>query len=253
MRRLALSLSVLVFAAGFLAPTAASAQQSVNVFLGGFIPHNVDCGGAVCRSGARGDDDVLFNDLATLPDPFEFSVKDFNGVTVGGEWLVGFGDWFDAGIGLGFYKRTAPSVYLGLINANGSEIPQDLSLRIVPLTATIRFLPLGRRAPIRPYVGAGAGTFFWRYRESGQFVDPTDRRTIFTGDFVGSGTSAGPVVLGGVTVPIGKVAPGFEVRYQSAKGSLPASQEFAGPNGDPSRAKIDLGGWNYLFVLNVRF
>jgi hypothetical protein len=53
-------------------------------------------------------------------------------------------------------------------------------------------------------------------------------------------------VLGGVRVPIGPTAVGFEARYQSAKGSLPANQDFAG-------SKIDLGGMNYLFTFNIRF
>jgi hypothetical protein len=236
MRRLALSLSILAFATGFLAPTTASAQQSVNFFIGGFNPRSLD---------ARASDDVLVNNLSLGENSLDFNIKDFNGVTVGGEWLVGLGDWFDAGLGLGYYQRTAPSVYLTQINMDGSEIAQDLKLRIVPFTATVRFLPLGHRAPIQPYVGGGVGIFAWRYSETGQFVDPSDH-TIFTGNFVGSGTNAGPVVLGGVTVPIANVGIGGEIRYQSAKGSLPASQEFAGP-------KIDLGGWNYLFIVKVRF
>ena len=46
--------------------------------------------------------------------------------------------------------------------------------------------------------------------------------------------------------PIGPVAPGFEVRYQGGKGTLPGDQSF-------SATKIDLGGMNYLFTLNIRF
>src|SRR5262249_15170039 len=122
---------------------------------------------------------------------------------------------------------------------------QDLKLRIVPITATVRLLPLGHHAPVRPYVGAGVGIFAWRYSETGQFVDPFDN-SIFSGNFVGSGVNAGPVVLGGATIAIGNLGFGGEVRWQSAKGTLPASQTFAGP-------KIDLGGFNYLFVVNVRF
>jgi hypothetical protein len=45
---------------------------------------------------------------------------------------------------------------------------------------------------------------------------------------------------------LGQFDPGFEVRYQSATGDLPASQTFAGP-------RIDLGGFNYLFTFNIRF
>ena len=44
---------------------------------------------------------------------------------------------------------------------------------------------------------------------------------------------------------------GFEARYQSAKGDLPANQGF-GFDISPT-PKIDLGGFNYLFTVNVRF
>src|SRR5436190_1722551 len=81
----------------------------------------------------------------------------------GGGYLVGLGHWFDAGLGVGFYQHTVPSVYRSLVNdANGSEIEQDLKLRIVPFAATVRFLPLGH-APVQPYVGAGVGLLRWRY------------------------------------------------------------------------------------------
>jgi hypothetical protein len=235
MRRLVLAFSVFsVFALviGFIGtPQASAQQQSVNLFLGGFIPHRFD---------ARPVDDVLVNDQNFL----DFRIPDFDGFTFGGEYLVGLGNFLEGGLGIGYYQDTAHSVYLFQVNANGSEIPQDLKLRIVPFTATVRFLPLGRHAPIQPYVGAGVGVLHYRYSETGQFVDSDN--SIFTGDFVGSGTATGPVVLGGVRMSLGQFDPGFEVRYQSATGDLPASQTFAGP-------RIDLGGFNYLFTFNIRF
>ena len=87
--------------------------------------------------------------------------------------------------------------------------------------------------------------FAWRYSETGDFV-ASDNDTIIHGTFVGSGSKAGPVVLGGVRVPMGPVAVGGEVRYQSAVADLPGDQGFAG-------SKIDLGGFNYLLTFNIRF
>ena len=124
------------------------------------------------------------------------------------------------------------------------EVVSHLKLRIVPFTATFRWLPVGHNAPIQPYVGGGVGVFGWRYSESGEFVDSSDR-SIFTGNFEGSGAAVGPVVLGGVRVPIGRTALGFEARYQHAKGELPRDQEFSGSE--------NLGGMNYLFTFNIRF
>jgi outer membrane protein W len=216
---------------GLLATPQASAQQSVNFYVGAFTLRAVD---------GRDRNDVLVNNLNFLA----FDVKDFNSPTVGGEWLIGLGDNFEGSLGVGFHTRTVPTVYLNFVNTNGSEIEQDLKLRVVPFTATVRFLPMGRHNGIEPYIGAGVGVFNYRYSESGQFL-ATDR-TIFRDTFVGSGSAAGPVILGGVRVPVGSWGIGGEIRYQSAKGDLPADQDFAG-------SKIDLGGFNYLFTVNVRF
>ncbi len=171
-------------------------------------------------------------------------IGDFHGVTFGGEWLFGLGEWFDAGAGLGFYSKSVDSVYSDLTHSNGDEIEQDLKLRVVPFTATVRFLPLGRRASVEPYIGAGVGVFAWRYSETGEFVDIDD--IIFRDSFSGSGATAGPVVLGGVGVPFGSWSIGFEGRYQWAQGDLPADQGFWG-------TKIDLGGFTTWRSFKVRF
>lgn len=232
MRRLFLSLSAVALVAGFITTPAASAQQSFNVYVGRFTPRAID---------ARTEGDVLVRNV----DFLEFNIKDFSGATVGGEWLVRMGDLFEAGLGVGFYTRTVPSVYRDFVNNNGTEIDQDLKLRVVPFTATVRFLPLGHRGGVQPYIGGGVGVHSWRYSETGQFVDFTDR-SIFRDRFVGRGSAVGPVVLGGIRVPVGPTAIGGEIRYQSAKSNLPADQEFAG-------SKIDLGGMNYLFTVKFGF
>ena len=93
-----------------------------------------------------------------------------------------------------------PSVYRDFVNDNGSEIAQDLKLRIVPITATIRFLPVGRGGPVEPYIGGGIGIFNWRYSEAGEFVDFSDG-SIFRAQFKADGTSVGPVVVAGLRLP----------------------------------------------------
>ena len=216
---------------GVLDSPAASAQQSFNFYIGGFVPRPED---------ARKADDVLVNNL----DFLVFNIKDFNGPTFGGEYLAGIGDHLEAGLGIGFQTRAVPTVYSNFVNANGSEIEQELKLRVIPATATIRFLPLGNRDAITPYIGAGVGIFAWRYSESGQFL-ATDS-SIFRDTFVGSGTATGPVILGGLRVPVGHWGVGGEIRYQSATGDLPKDQDFSG-------TKIDLGGFTYSFMVNVRF
>ena len=167
------------------------------------------------------------------------------GITAGGEYLVGLNNFLDAGLGVGFYSQRVPSVYANKVNSDGSEIRQDLSLRMVPFTATVRLLPFGRSNGFEPYIGAGVAIINWRYKEAGQFVDGFDN-SIFTDSFEGSGTATGPTILGGVRVPVGQWSVGGEVRWQTAKGDLPSNMGFAG-------STVDLGGWNYLATFQVRF
>jgi outer membrane protein W len=237
MRRLRRVVGFVAFAAGLFAASTAHAQQSVNIHLGGFAPNGQD---SRVRENGRSND-VLVNNQ----DFLAFNIKDFNGGTLGVEYLVGLNRWLDAGLGVGIYKRSVPSVYADFINDNGSEIEQTLKLRIVPFTATVRLLPLGRSAAVRPYIGAGLGVFNWRYSESGSFIDFSDS-SIFNESFIGSGTATGPVILGGLRFPVGPWDIGAEVRHQKASGDLPADQDF-------SADKIDLGGWTYTATFNIRF
>lgn len=241
MKRLVTVLGTLGCVAGpaLLTPESASAQvtrvesrQSIGFNLGYF---------AVRGEDSRVDGDVLFADR----DSLAFLVKDFNFATFGGEWVVGISDHLEAGVGVGFYQRTVPSVYLDVTHSDGSEIAQDLKLRIIPLTATVRFLPMGRGS-VEPYVGAGIGVFNWRYSETGEFVDFSDD-SIFRSRYIAKGNAAGPVVLGGVRVPVSDVwLIGGEIRYQKAEGDIDPIEGLLGD-------KIDLGGWTTSFTVHLRF
>jgi opacity protein-like surface antigen len=136
-----------------------------------------------------------------------------------------------------------PSVYAFLVEDDGTEIEQDLRLRVVPFSATVRLLPFGRDTAIQPYVGAGIAVLSWRYSEVGEFVDFDG--LVFQGRFVETGTDTGPLVLVGARFPAGNWTVGGEVRYQRAEGELPAD-EFLG-------SSIDLGGFNYLLTFTARF
>jgi len=237
MRRL-LSLPVIAMVFVMAAASTASAQTSINFFLGGFSPAPLD---------GRGTDDVIFQNsafLTTLNRDRGIDVDEFNGVTVGGEFLVGLANHIEGSLGLGFYQKSVPVVYTDLVNATGQEIFQDLKLRVVPFTATVRYLPLGRGSAIQPYIGAGVGVYSYRYSETGEFID--SRNNIFVDSFKASGSATGPAILGGVRFPIGPLGVGGEIRWQDAKADLPADQGFAG-------SRLDLGGVNYLFTVNFHF
>jgi hypothetical protein len=220
------------------APSSASAQQTLNFSLGYFA--------------VRGEDARTTGDQVAFDRNFlAFNVSDFNGATVGGEWLVPIGDFFEGGAGISFSRRTVPSVYTNFTDNTGAEIEQQLRLRIVPVSFTFRVLPLGQTSPVQPYFGAGVGIFNWRYSESGDFIDfSSPGNPVYNASYVGSGSNAGPVALGGIRFAGDSASAGFEVRYQKATGDLPAS-DFADPS-NPA-PKIDLGGWSYQFTAGIRF
>ncbi len=212
-------------------PASASAQQTLNFTLGGFVPKGFD---------ARVEGDTLIENR----DLLLFEMGDFTGGAVGAEWLIPLGEYFEAGAGLGFYRRTVATIYEDFEDNDGTEIDQDLRLRIVPLTFTIRVLPLGQSNGVQPYLGGGIGVFAWRYSESGEFVDFADGGTIFNESYVESGNETGPVAFGGIRFAGDRLSAGGEIRYQAAEGEL--SEDFLGP-------RLDLGGWTYAFTLGIRF
>ncbi len=222
----------LVAGTAVLMPAAdAAAQQTLNLSLGYFAVRGAD---------ARVEGDVINTNSTFLA----FDVEDFNTASIGGEWLVPLGEYLEAGAGISFSRRTVPSVYQAFVDVDGSEIEQDLRLRMVPIDFTVRVLPLGQRNALQPYFGAGLGVVNWRYSEFGDFIDFGNDNEIFPGQFVADGSATGPVVLGGLRFGGETMSVGGEIRYRSAEGDL--DENFAAP-------QIDLGGWTYNFTIGVRF
>src|SRR4030095_6370860 len=128
--------AALVFAASFTCAQRVHAQQTLNFTIGYFNP--VDYHDRV--SG-----DVLNNNLtfrAFYPD-------EFGGASIGGEWLVAVGRFLEAGAGVSYSGQTVPSVYLDFVDPDGTEIDQDLRLRVVPIAFTVRVLPFGQSRPVQ--------------------------------------------------------------------------------------------------------
>lgn len=225
----------LLVGAMLMCATVASAQdlgrQTVNFTLGYFTPFGFD---------ARDDDDVLNANSTFLL----FDSDDFNGASVGGEWLFPLARHIEGGIGVSFSSQTVQSIYTDFVDPDGTEIDQDLHLRLVPFAFTVRLIPVSPQALLQPYVGGGVGLISWRYTEIGEFIDFNAGREIFNGRFEESGTNAGPIFLGGIRFASDTFSTGFEIRYQTADGDL--NSDFAAP-------EIDLGGWTYNFTAGVRF
>lgn len=218
----------------------AAAQQTLNFSLGYF---------SLLGDSRRVDDDAI-NDNGFIYERFDngdpLSPGDFNGPTFGVEYLFPIGNYLEAGAGFQFSNRSVDTVYQDYERPNGDDIEQAFKLRTVPITATVRILPLGKDAPIQPYVGVGIGIINWKYQETGDFINfDVPGRPIFGATYEASGTEVGPVAVFGVRAPIERFMIGGEVRWQKAEGDLDTNDFLS--------SKIDLGGWHYQATFGVRF
>jgi outer membrane protein W len=231
--RFAWAVAAVLAASVLSADTAFAQQQSLNFSIGVFTPRGED---------ARTAGDALVENR----DIYLFDFSDFNAPSLNAEYLVSFGDYLEAGAGIGFTSRGVDTIYEDFERPDGSEIEQTLKLRVVPITATVRFLPLGRTSAFQPYVGGGIGVYNWRYSEVGDFIDFTlPGRPVFRESYTATGTSIGPVAVFGARFPVGAATFGGEVRYQKAEGDLD-ERDFLGP-------KIDLGGFHYSATVGFRW
>lgn len=237
---------IMLFAATLCAAVPASAQVVQSLHFGGglFVPKGFD---------SRVDGDVLVRDAfgqelplyPGLSDTLLFDMSDFRSGQLFAEWNVAFGNHVEVGAGVGLHGRSVPTIYADLVDEFGGEIEQTLRLRVVPLTAVVRFLPFGQAGDLQPYVGAGVGLFNFRYSEFGRFVN-VDTLDIYEDRFTTSGSAPGGLVLGGLRVPMGGDVFGLtlEGRYLFATGDL----------GDDFLAdKIDLGGGQFNVGVLIRF
>jgi outer membrane protein W len=222
---------------GMLCAAPAMAQQTLSLNVGWFSVRGV--------ADRVPGDTITENLFAESPYALSYRMSDFDNVTYGGEWLFPLGEFFEGGVGVSYYAQTVPSYYRDLTDESGGDIRQNLRLRTVPVTASIRFLPAGRHFPIQPYVGFGVSVVPWRYSEVGDFVDTS--QNIYSADYHDSGVAVGPMVMAGLRVPVAHVfALGGEIRYLKADAQLDPTVGFLGN-------RIDLGGVSYLATFNIKF
>ncbi len=235
MRKSAVIAGAFVLAMSVTANASAQMVHSVGLGAGLFAPRGLD---------ARDANDVLVENLNTLA----FDIKDLRGAEVFGEWMVGFSDRVELGFGAAYYSRTAPSVYADFVNSDQSEIEQDLRLRIIPLSAVVRFLPFGRPGQTQVFLGGGVSVLRWKYSETGEFIDFFDNYAVFRDRYVATGTAVAPVVLGGVRMPIGGdiYSLNAELRYQFGTGDLGVDSGFLTDT-------IDLSGLHFTVGFRISF
>jgi hypothetical protein len=194
----------------------------------------------------KGDSDVYRqNELETT-----FQVDDLNylGGSVRYDWFLG--DFVNLSAGTSFFHNTTTVEDVDFEHTDGAPILRDIRLEIVPLEASVHFLPAGRNPHVIPYVGGGFGFYYWEYEEIGDFV--VDRFSndprVITGSAYSDGWDPGWHVEGGVHIPVGRsVAIVGEAKYWKAEGDLDVG------GFDPSFEPIDLSGVMFSAGVSIWF
>jgi hypothetical protein len=172
------ALALLVAALAVLAvPRAAAAQD-------GFL-FSAPQGGLTLRAGpmlysARSDVfDAMRKDLT-------LERGDLRGPSVGVDIVVTPLSRWDVVLGIGYSEGSADSEFRDWVDQDDLPIEQVTRLQVIPVTATLRYLPLTRGRSISsvawlprsttPYIGAGGGAVWYRLRQTGDFVNFMDYR-----------------------------------------------------------------------------
>jgi hypothetical protein len=126
-------------------------------------------------------------------------------------------------------------------------VRQTTSLRVMPVTATVRFYPFSRGrgiselawVPARttPYLGAGGGMAWYRLEQQGDFVDSVDL-SIFEATFESSGSA-----------PVGHLLAGVDHWFTPRVG-LNAEGRYTFGSGRPGE---DFQDWNNVDLSGLQF
>lgn len=161
----------------------------------------------------------------------------------------------DVMVEVGFSRATITSEYRDFVDVDGLEIVQTTELTQGPFGGSLRFWlrPRGREVGrfawvphrIAPYVGAGGGTQWYHFMQTGDFVDFVDL-SIFTERLDSSGWTPSGHIFGGTSVNLTRhLFLGVEARYIWA--NTPLSADFVGfENIDLNGLRITIG-IEYLF------
>jgi hypothetical protein len=212
-------------------------RQTVNFTFGGL---------RLTKFEDRDAEDVIVANLGLLEfDPDELTKGSW---IVGAEWLLPIGNFVEAGAGFAFSgRREAASFYREFEEfGTGADIVQDISLRVHPVSFTVRAVPLGQRVSVQPYFGGGLGLFRYEYVEEGDFLDfAFDPPAIFTDTYEATGWQPGLILLGGVRWAGETATVGGEIRYHRAVADLDTDL-FVAP-------ELNLGGMIFQVTVGARF
>jgi opacity protein-like surface antigen len=224
----------LVLAALVLLPWPASGSD-LDLRIGAFFPR--------AQSNLFADNRELYG----FGEDDPVGKSDWVGVYGGAEWRFRIAPSLYAGLHVDGYGRTLNTEYRDFERPSGRPIEQSLKLSIVPLGASLRWVPRDGRRDVSPYLGAGIDAVFYKYEEIGDFIDFFDDDLPVVEDhFVDDGAALGFHALAGLRVPLtDDISLTGEARYLWARTDM--GDDF-GPD-----LEIDLSGLSATFGVSIRF
>lgn len=150
MKRTVICFAIFVLASGMLV------SQSINLKIGVFVPQL--------------DSDLWRINMENLT----LAKSDLVNVVYGGEYEGYLNRNLSFTLEIGGYSKTIYAQYRDYEREDGSPIFQNVSLRIVPVEAGVKFYPAGHRGRLNPFVGLGGGLYVWTYQQFGEFINFQD-------------------------------------------------------------------------------
>jgi hypothetical protein len=203
-----------------------------------------------------------FDHASAGSDVFAFTVKqltlkqrDFSSLTFATDVDYVLTPRLDARFSFAVSQSTTPSSFRDFVDNNRNEIQQTTGFIRVPLTASIKaYLSNPGRSvghfawiPTRyaPYVGAGGGAMWYRFRQQGDFIDFVTTK-VFPDVFDSEGWTPTMQAFVGTDVSLNpRFAVTAEGRYQWARSRL--STDFS------QFQPIDLSGFALTAGFSIRY
>jgi hypothetical protein len=181
--------------------------------------------------------------------------KDFNAPAIGFDLGIMLSSRLDVGFGFEFSQATKASEYRDFVDNLLQPIEHSTKLMERNISGSIRYslVPRGQAVSryawvprtFAPYVGAGAGVLWYRFEQSGDFVDFVDS-SVFADYFKSDGFAPSAHVFGGTDIRV------YRALYLSVEGRYVWANAKLGTDFidfDP----IDLTGFRLSTGINLVF
>ena len=197
------------------------------------------------QPGASSD---LFTESFT---DFTLSKRNLGSMDLGAELGIRLAPRLDLTLGAEFAGRSSKSDYRRFEDNNNQPIEQTTTFQRVPLTAGLKayLTPRGRSvgtlawipASISPWIGAAAGTTWYRFRQEGDFIEPSTL-VVYPDKLESSGWGLAWQGMAGVDLSLSaRTAVTLDARYTKSHAALDQKYFKGYEDLDLSGASIALG------------